>query len=90
MLIIDEFRQKAFDGEIPIWGRRKDLSILESVPLEFWRFNQINHIQVARVDPPDEVKACAVRPWEKPDTSADWHHFKTCKAVIERLYPEIA
>jgi hypothetical protein len=28
--------------------------------------NQIDPIQVARVDPPEEVTACAERPWEKP------------------------
>jgi hypothetical protein len=86
MFIIGEFRQRSFDGEIPVWGR-KDSSNLEPVPREFWRRNQIDPIQVARVDPPEEVKACAERPWEKPDTSGDWHHFKTSKAVIERLYP---
>jgi hypothetical protein len=87
MLIIDEFRQLAFDGKLPIWGRGKDHFILETVPRDFWRRNQIDHVAVARVDHPEEVKACAVRPWEKPDTSADWRHFKTSKAVIEKLYP---
>jgi hypothetical protein len=88
MLIIGEFRQRAFDGELPIWGRKNGSSILEPVPFDFWRRNQIDHVAVARVDHPEEVKACAVRPWEKTDTSADWHHFKTSKAVIERLYPK--
>jgi membrane protein implicated in regulation of membrane protease activity len=86
-LIIDEFRQLALDGKLPIWGRGKDPFILEPVPRDFWRRNQIDHVAVARLDHPEEVKACAVRPWDKPDTSADWHHFKTSKAVIERLYP---
>jgi hypothetical protein len=87
MLIIGEFRQLAFDGKLPIWGRKKGSSVLEPVPRDFWRRNQINPIQVARADHPDEVNACAEQPWEKPDTSADWRHFKTSKAVIEQLYP---
>jgi hypothetical protein len=87
MFIIGEFRQRSFDGEVPVWGRRKDSSNLEPVPRDFWMRNQIDPIQVARVDPPEEVTACAERPWEKPDTSEDWHHFKTSKAVIERLFP---
>jgi hypothetical protein len=89
MLIIKEFRQLAFDGKLPIWGRKKGSFILEPVPRDFWRRNQINPIQVARADHSEEVKACAERPWEKPDTSAGWSHFKTSKAVIERLYPRL-
>jgi hypothetical protein len=79
MLIIDEFRQLAFDGKLPIWGRGKDPFILGPVPRDFWRRNQIDHVAVSRVDHPEEVKACAVRPWEKPDTSADWHHLRQAK-----------
>jgi hypothetical protein len=87
MLIIGEFRQLAFDRKLPIWGRRNGSSILEPVPSDFWIRNQINHIQVAGVDHPEEVNACAEKPWEKPDTSGDWRHFMTSKAAIERLYP---
>jgi hypothetical protein len=87
MLIIGEFRQRAFDGELPVWGRRKDSSILEPVPRNFWASNQIDHIAVATASHPDEVKACAQNPLAKPDTSGDWHYFMTSKAVIEQLYP---
>jgi hypothetical protein len=87
MLIIGEFRQLAFEGKLPIWGRRKDSSIWEPVPHDFWTRNQINYIQVARADPPEDVKACDEKLLEKPDTSGDWRHFMTSKSVIERLYP---
>jgi hypothetical protein len=66
MFIIGEFRQQSFDGELPIWGRKNGSSILEPVPSDFWRRNQIDPIQVARVDHPEEVRACAEKPWEKP------------------------
>jgi hypothetical protein len=56
MLIIGEFRQLALDGELPIWGRGKDPFILGPVPRDFWRRNQIDHVAVARLDHPEEVR----------------------------------
>jgi hypothetical protein len=87
MLVIDIFRQLAFEGKLPIWGKRKDSSIWEAVPREFWRRNHIDHILVLSADDPEVVKAQAERFWENPVTSGDWHHFMTSKAVIEQLYP---
>jgi hypothetical protein len=87
MLIIREFRQLAFDGKLPIWGRRKNSTIWQEVPQGFWSDNQIDYIRIAAGDAPDQVMAKADNPWKKPDTSGDWHHFMTSKVVIERLYP---
>jgi hypothetical protein len=87
MLIIDEFRQSALEGKLPIWGRRKGSFIWELVPRDFWTCNHIDHIPVARADPPEEVKARAEKLGAEPDTSADWRHFMTSKAEVEKLYP---
>jgi hypothetical protein len=87
MLIIREFRQRASDGRLPVWGWSKGYTLWEEVPREFWRDNHIDHISVARADHPEDVKARPEQLLMKPDTSADWSHFKTSKAVIERLYP---
>jgi hypothetical protein len=88
MLIMSEFPQRAFDGEIPIWGRRKGSFIWELIPRSFWFRNEFDHVQVADGVPPEEIKARAVAASkEEPDTSGDWRHFMTSKAVIERLYP---
>jgi hypothetical protein len=87
MLIIQEFPQLAFDEELPIWGRRKGSFRWEPIPPDFWTHNHIDHILVMSADPQDDIKAMPDNPWEKPDTSGDWRHFKTSKAVIERLYP---
>jgi hypothetical protein len=87
MLIIQEFPQLAFDEKLPIWGRRKDSFRWEPIPPDFWSHNHIDHILVMSADPQEDIKAIPDNPWEKPDTSGDWHHFKTSKAVIERLYP---
>jgi hypothetical protein len=87
MLIIREFRQLAFEGKLTIWGWKKGHTLWEEVPQDFWARNQINHIQVARGDHPDEVKAYTEKFWENPDTTAEWSHFKTSKAAIEQMYP---
>jgi hypothetical protein len=88
MLIIREFRQLAFEGKLPIWGWSKGHTLWEEVPREFWRGNQIDHVSVARADHPEDVKARSEQLLMKPDTSAEWSHFKTSKAVIEQMYPK--
>jgi hypothetical protein len=87
MLIIEEFRQSAFEGKLPIWGRRKGSFIWEPIPSDFWAHNHIDHVLVMSADPREDIKAMPENPWNKPDTSGDWRHFMTSKAVIERLYP---
>jgi hypothetical protein len=87
MLVIREFRQRAFDGSLPVWGWRGDTTIWAEAPRDFWTDNQIDYIQVAKPDHPDEIRARADNPLRQPNTSGDWHHFMTSKAVIERLYP---
>jgi hypothetical protein len=87
MLVIREFRQHAFEGRLPIWGWRKGSNIWDEVPKKFWGDNQIDFIQVAKPDHPEDIKACANNPLKQPNASAEWSHFKTSRAVIERLYP---
>lgn len=86
MLVIRDFRQIASEGTLPIWGWKGTSTLWEKVPNEFWKNNHIEYIQVATNGPQDEIKAQAENPYEQ-DTSKDWHHFMTSKAVIEQLYP---
>jgi hypothetical protein len=86
ILVIRDFRQMAFEGKIPIWGWRRGSTVWEEVPREFWGENQIDHIPIATADSPEQIMAQADNPWKKPDTSRDWSHFMTSKAVIEQLY----
>lgn len=86
-LVIDTFRQLAFDGKLPIWGRRKGSFIWEPIPSDFWAHNHIDHILVMRADPQEDIKAMPENPWKKPDTSGDWRHFMTSKVIIEQMYP---
>jgi hypothetical protein len=87
MLIIDDFHQLAFEGKLPIWGRRKGSFIWEPIPHDFWAQNHIDHIPVMSADPQEDIKAMPENPWKKPDTSGDWRHFMTSKVVIEQMYP---
>ena len=86
MLVIRDFRQIAFEGKLPIWGWKGDLTLWEEVPRDFWSKNHIEYIAVATNVPQDEIKAQADNPY-KSDTSQEWHHFMTSKAAIEQLYP---
>jgi hypothetical protein len=90
MLVIREFRQLASEGKLPIWGWSKGRTLWEEVPREFWRDNQIDHVSAARADLPEDIKARSEQILMKPDASGEWSHFKTSKAVIERLYPSQA
>jgi len=72
-LVTDEFRQLAFEGKLPIWGRRKGLFIWEPIPPDFWAHNHIDYVLVLRADPQEDIKAMPDNPW-KPDTSGGWRH----------------
>lgn len=85
-----EIRQKAFEGALPIWGRRKNSSLFEPVPWQFWRNREI--IESFAIQPGLEdlwVRFThALEVGDVPNaTSNEWDHFMTNKDAIDRLWP---
>jgi hypothetical protein len=56
--LIEQVRQLAFDGRLPIWGKTQGYSALwEKSPPAFWKDNQIHYLSFTDGDP---EKLCAV------------------------------
>jgi hypothetical protein len=81
-LVHEEFRQKAFDGELPVWGRRDGSTLVEPVPREFWHDHHVHYLTMNLAGGPDvdivhEHSLATVR---------DWRDLRTSKDCIDRLY----
>lgn len=50
----DQFLQAAADGLVPIWGRRNQLSVYETISNEYWYKNRIDWFSLLRGDPKTE------------------------------------
>jgi hypothetical protein len=84
-LVARIFRQRAFDGKLPIWAKSARSDLWLEVPREYWRNHQIDYLTVIDTDIPENV---TVEPERHEDSQAsDWRHFMTSRAVVESLWP---
>jgi hypothetical protein len=86
----DTIRQHAFEGSLPIWGRRPKSNLYELIPRAFWRNHEIfiSYIlnSTGRDLWVDTTHALAVG--DVPHSRArEWVGFMTCKEAVEKLWP---
>ncbi|CAN5168518.1 hypothetical protein BH09MYX1_BH09MYX1_67400 [soil metagenome] len=82
-IVVGEIRQRAFEGKLPIWGKRKGSSLWEPVPAEFWKANRVNYLTILH-EKPEKILL------ERDRTSArndEWEELMTSKKVVEDLWP---
>ena len=86
-----EIRQRAFEGKLPIWAKRKrpPSTLFELVPPQFWINHEINESYCQKS--PDDVWVQVTHPLvvgEVPRARTNlWTDFMTSKAAIEKLWP---
>lgn len=86
----DTIRQHAFEGSLPIWGRRPKSNLYELIPRAFWRNHEIltSYIlnSTGRDLWVDTTHALAIG--DVPHSRArEWVSFMTCKEPVEKLWP---
>ena len=78
-----EFRQKAFDGQLPIWAKRSSSDLWEVVPKEFWKDHRIFYLNVIREDPTKlSVEKEGSLRW-----SNEWREFMASRTAVDALWP---
>jgi hypothetical protein len=92
-LITDDIRQKAFDGILPIWARRRQRpasSLFEAVPSQFWGNHNIEAGYCINPQISD-TWVYVTHPHivgEVPNArTMIWEDFMTCKEAVDSLWP---
>jgi hypothetical protein len=87
----NQIRQHAFDGTLPIWGRRKGSSLFERVPREFWQNHAIESSYSLASKDNRELWVYVTHPLVIGEVinarTMAWEDFMTSNEVIERLWP---
>jgi hypothetical protein len=89
--VTSEIRQKAFDGALPVWARRRlHSSLYETVPKEFWSNHDISSSYSMRG--PEDVFVYVTKPLVIGEVinarTLIWSDFMTSREAVERLWPE--
>jgi hypothetical protein len=90
-LVID-IRQKAFEGRLPVWGRRPRSHLYEPIPPEFWRNHEIAASYV--INPlVDDTWVSVTHPLVIGEVAhakmQAWEDFMTNRGAVEKLWPQI-
>jgi len=83
-LVTKEFRQKAFDAELPIWAKRKNSDLIEAVPKEFWKDHRVSYLNVIREKP----ATLSVERVGSLQRSNEWHEFRTNRSAVDAIWPK--
>lgn len=87
---VDEIRQYALDGSLPIWARKPRSGLYELVPPKFWQNHDITDSYSIESRVPDlfirVTHPLVVGEVPNAQTNA-WTDFMTSKAAIEKLWP---
>lgn len=73
--------QAAADEDIPMWGRRKEYTVYEPIPAEFWRANKIDWLELLRDNPRTTPHDHLAR------KDLGYLDVMTSRAAIERVWP---
>lgn len=82
-LVTKEFRQAAFDGQLPIWAKRSNSDLWEDVPEEYWKDHRISYLNVVREDP----TKLSVEEAGSFKHSNEWREFMTNRAAVNTIWP---
>jgi hypothetical protein len=87
-----EIRQRAFEGTLPVWGRRPASTLYEPIPSEFWR----NHAIAAGYSissTEGDIWVYVTRPLVVGDVpnarTPVWKDFMTSREAVEKIWPEV-
>jgi hypothetical protein len=89
--LTDVIRQMAFEGQLPIWAKRRSSSLFEIVPPEFWRNHDLEAGYCILPQVPDTwVKVThPLKIGEVPNArTMVWEDFMTSKEAVEKLWPK--
>jgi hypothetical protein len=79
-LVTKEFRQAAFDGQLPIWAKRSR-DLWEAVPQEYWKDHRISYLNVIREDP----TKLSIEKVGSLTRATEWREFMTNKAAVDTM-----
>jgi hypothetical protein len=82
-LVTKEFRQAAFDGQLPIWAKRSNSDLWEEVPEVYWKDRRISYLNVIREDP----TKLSVEEAGSLKRSSEWREFMTSRAAVNTIWP---
>jgi hypothetical protein len=76
--------QRAFDGDLPIWGKRNALQLLEPIPKAFWQTHNIHYLSLTNRNPP-RIEIWSTTHPIRP--THEWIELKTSRSVVDQLWP---
>lgn len=88
--IASDFRQKAFDGLIPVWATKPRSDLYEIVPPDFWRNHALeaSYIVLPKVTDTWVSVTYPLIVGEVPHARTNaWNNFMTSRKVVEQLWP---
>jgi hypothetical protein len=77
--------QRAFDGDLPIWGKRNTLGLWEPIPKTFWQTHNIHYLSLINRSPP-KVEIWSTTHPIRP--TYEWIELKTSRPVVDQLWPK--
>jgi hypothetical protein len=87
----DQIRQHAFDGTLPVWGRRKGSNLFEQIPREFWINHAIESSFSRTTKAERNLWVYVTHPLVVGDVTgartAAWEEFMTSTDAVENLWP---
>ena len=86
-LLTSEIRQAAFDGNLPIWGKRGFQDFWEPLPSKYWQHYNLDYFSFFKDDPAELRTEQVVRGQPKDRV---WTALKTSKAVVDDLWPSLS
>jgi hypothetical protein len=87
----DQIRQHAFDGSLPVWGRRKDSNLFEPIPREFWQNHAIEADYSLGSKDNRNLWVYVTHPLVVGEVinarTMAWEDFMTSNEAVEKLWP---
>lgn len=81
-LVVDGIRNKAFEGEIPIWALNKNTGLWDLVPRDFWQTHHPNWFSFLRGKDKFTLTTRTTQAVE-----SEWQKPMTNKAIVGSLWP---
>ena len=83
-IVVGEIRQFAFEGKLPVWGKRRGSTLWEPVPKEFWKDNRVNYLTIMRDDP----ASILIEGIPRHERNDEWQELMTSWQSVEYLWPK--
>jgi hypothetical protein len=78
-----DISQRAFDGDLPIWGKRDALQLWEPIPKTFWQDHNIHYLSLINRNPPSVEIWSTSHPIRQ---TYEWIELKTSRTVVDQLW----